>query len=88
MAQRRLVVASDVGGHRELIRDGKTGKLFAADNLESLVRVILGLLGDYKSWRPMQDAARRYVENERTWENSVARYEPVYEKLLTISRRK
>ncbi len=28
MAQRRLVAASDVGGHRELIEDGRTGTLF------------------------------------------------------------
>jgi glycogen(starch) synthase len=30
MAQGRLFVASDVGGHKELIRDGETGKLFKA----------------------------------------------------------
>ena len=28
MAQGRMFVASDVGGHRELIRDGETGLLF------------------------------------------------------------
>ena len=30
MAQGRMLVASDVGGHRELIRDGETGVLFPA----------------------------------------------------------
>ena len=30
MAQRKLVVASNVGGHRELIEDGVTGTLFPA----------------------------------------------------------
>jgi len=30
MAQGRLMVASDVGGHKELIQDGKTGVLFRA----------------------------------------------------------
>ena len=30
MAQGRLLVASDVGGHRELIRHGETGVLFKA----------------------------------------------------------
>jgi glycogen synthase len=32
MAQGKLVAASDVGGHRELIEDGVTGTLFAADD--------------------------------------------------------
>jgi len=30
MAQGRLFIASNVGGHRELIRDGETGVLFRA----------------------------------------------------------
>ena len=33
MAERRLVVASDVGGHQELIHDNETGYLFAADDV-------------------------------------------------------
>src|ERR1700709_710364 len=32
MASGRLLVASDVGGHRELIRHGETGLLFKAGN--------------------------------------------------------
>ncbi len=38
MAQGRLLVASDVGGHRELIRDGETGFLFAAGDAGALAR--------------------------------------------------
>ena len=34
MAQGRLLVASDVGGHRELIRDGETGVLFRAGDAQ------------------------------------------------------
>ena len=36
MAQGRLLVASDVGGHKELIRDGETGVLFRAGDAASL----------------------------------------------------
>jgi PEP-CTERM/exosortase A-associated glycosyltransferase len=36
MAQGRLLVASDVGGHKELIRHGQTGMLFKAGSAESL----------------------------------------------------
>ncbi|MBU2677902.1 MAG: glycosyltransferase, exosortase A system-associated [Gammaproteobacteria bacterium] len=82
MAQRRLVVASDVGGHRELIRDGETGRLFAADNLDSLVEVTLKLLDNPGNWSAMHDAGRRFVEQERTWAASVARYGPVYQRVL------
>ncbi|MCK7493588.1 MAG: glycosyltransferase [Comamonadaceae bacterium] len=36
MAQGRLFVASDVGGHKELIRNGETGWLFQAGSAEAL----------------------------------------------------
>ena len=41
MAQGKLVVASDVGGHRELMRDRQTGYLFRAGDAGSLAKVIL-----------------------------------------------
>lgn len=86
MAQRCLVVASDVGGHRELIRDGKTGVLFTADSPDSLSQVTLKLLNNSGSWSTMKDAGRRFVEEERTWATSVARYKAVYERALTGAR--
>jgi glycogen(starch) synthase len=44
MAQGRLLVASDVGGHRELIRDGETGMLFYSGSATSLSETIMKLL--------------------------------------------
>lgn len=82
MAQGRLLVASDVGGHRELIRDGQTGVLFAAGNSASLAQSVIGLLGRRDSWPALRAAGRRFVENERTWRNSVSRYAQVYDGLL------
>jgi PEP-CTERM/exosortase A-associated glycosyltransferase len=86
MAQRRLVVASDVGGHRELIRDRETGVLFQADSADSLVKVTQELLDHPESWPAIRDAGRRFVEQERTWQASVARYASVYERVLTRAR--
>ena len=40
MAQGRMFVASDVGGHRELIRDGETGFLFPAGDAHALAQRI------------------------------------------------
>jgi PEP-CTERM/exosortase A-associated glycosyltransferase len=85
MAQRRLVVASDVGGHRELIEDGVTGELFPADDAGALAQTVLSLLHNKDKWEQRRDAARRFVEQERNWKTSVARYAPVYERVCAGS---
>ena len=82
MARGRLVVASDVGGHRELIRADKTGVLFPAGDPAALARAVLDLLADVDRSRTIRTAARRFVEAERTWLQSVARYAEVYGGLL------
>ena len=84
MAQGRLLVASDVGGHRELIRDGETGVLFKAGDAAALASKVLGLLADQAGWAPMREAARRYVESKRNWAKSVGRYRQVYPRLLSV----
>jgi PEP-CTERM/exosortase A-associated glycosyltransferase len=78
MAQGRLVLASDVGGHRELIRPGETGQLFHAGSSEDLQRAVLTLMRDRAGWQAQREAGRRFVERERTWAASVARYRDVY----------
>jgi PEP-CTERM/exosortase A-associated glycosyltransferase len=86
MAQGRLLVASDVGGHRELIRDGETGVLFKAGDAEALARKVLDLLADKTAWAPIRGAARRFVEGERTWPASAARYRDVFARLTPTSK--
>jgi PEP-CTERM/exosortase A-associated glycosyltransferase len=78
MALGRLLVASDVGGHRELIRDGETGVLFPAGDPEALAAAILRLLNSPESWPTLRTQARRFVETERSWPSVVARYRGVY----------
>ena len=78
MAQKKLVLASDVGGHHELIRDGDNGYLFAADNVNALVDKIQQVLAERERWPAILDAGRHYVLHERNWANSVARYQAVY----------
>ena len=78
MAQGRLLVASDVGGHRELIRDGENGMLFRAGDAASLAQAIVRLLEQRERWPQLREQGRRFVERERTWAASIARYAPVY----------
>ncbi len=78
MAQGKLFIASDVGGHRELVRDGETGFLFRAGDVEDLADKIRSLLGDEPRQARLREAGRRFVECERTWRDSVARYASVF----------
>jgi len=87
MAQGRLVVASDVGGHKELIEDKKNGILFKANDASSLSNSILMLLDNKKNWDNMRLAGRKYVEQERNWDRSVGNYQQVYPKLVNKSKR-
>jgi PEP-CTERM/exosortase A-associated glycosyltransferase len=81
MAQGCLLVASDVGGHRELIRDQETGVLFRAGDVDALAAKVLDLLSDRRRWGELRAAARRFVENERNWTSSVGRYRQPYYRL-------
>lgn len=81
MAQRKLVVASDVGGHRELIRDGETGILFAPDSPGALAECVEALLENRGDWARYVDAGRAFVERERTWAHSVANYKQIFDGL-------
>jgi PEP-CTERM/exosortase A-associated glycosyltransferase len=82
MAQGRLLVASDVGGHRELIANDVNGVLFRASDADDLVRQLLTLLAAPARWLGLKARARRFVEQERNWPCSVARYRQVYNRLL------
>tara|TARA_E500000305_G_scaffold21563_1_gene16438 strand:- start:26666 stop:27880 length:1215 start_codon:yes stop_codon:yes gene_type:complete len=78
MAQGRLVVASDVGGHKELVRHDDTGMLFAAGDAKALAAAVNGLLARRGDWGKMRDRGRAFVEQERTWTASVKRYAAIY----------
>ncbi|NMM75437.1 glycosyltransferase, exosortase A system-associated [Rhodococcus sp. SRB_17] len=78
MAQRRVFVASNVGGHRELIKDGETGVLFKADDVDALVEAVRRLLSNPELQRHLQANGERFVREERNWRSSVAVYDAVY----------
>ena len=82
MAQGRMFVASDVGGHRELVRDGETGFLFPAGDATALARTLEAVLARRAEWPRLSAQARRFVEAERTWKRSVGGYARVYQSLL------
>src|SRR5690606_9929595 len=74
MAQGRVLVASVVGGHRELIEDGRTGRLFAAGDAGALAGTVLDLLRQREAWPQLRAAGRRFVEHHRNWRASASHY--------------
>src|SRR4029077_12890674 len=78
MAQERVVVASDVGGHRELIRDRETGYLFPPGLPNPLAKGVLAALADEPAWPRIRARALQFVDSERSWVHSVSRYAEVY----------
>jgi glycosyltransferase involved in cell wall biosynthesis len=86
MAQGKLLVASDVGGHRELIRDGETGVLFQAGDARALATAIERVLSSPDDGERIRRAGRAFVESERTWARSAANYRTVYRSVLAPER--
>ena len=84
MAQGRVLAASDVGGHLELIEHGKTGVLFKADDPMSLAQNVGDLLAAQDQWPALRANGRRFVETERNWPISVARYKQIYARLTGL----
>jgi len=82
MAQGRLVAASDVGGHRELIEDGITGTLFRAGDPEKIAKKLASLLNNRTVWPQTIETARKFVESDRNWSSNILRYTPVYQRLI------
>lgn len=84
MAQAKTVLASDVGGHRELITPGETGCLFPAGDSDRLAEALTELLTNRQRRAALKTQARKFAEQERTWAQSVRRYEAVYQRLLRV----
>ncbi len=82
MAQGKLVAASDVGGHRELITHGQTGTLFAPDDPAACAAILAGLLAEKSCWQAMREAGFAHVRTSHDWAKNVHRYHVVYQVLL------
>ena len=83
MAMGTVCLASDVGGHKELIADGQTGFLFRAGSAQALAGAVVAAARSPDAMAAARAAGREFVERERSWKASVARAAPVYERLTS-----
>ena len=82
MAQGKVVFASDIGGHRELIRHQETGLLFPPDSAEALAKAILTYIDQTSLFEQLISNGLDFVHNERNWLNTARAYLPVYRSLI------
>jgi PEP-CTERM/exosortase A-associated glycosyltransferase len=78
MSLGRAFIASNVGGHRELIPDYLRANAFVPDDAEDLARVAVRVLKHRESWPALAGAGRRYVSEQCTWRMSAAKYRDAY----------
>ncbi|MFM5929876.1 MAG: TIGR04063 family PEP-CTERM/XrtA system glycosyltransferase [Novosphingobium sp.] len=84
MAQDKLVAASSVGGHRELVEDGKTGVLFAPDDPAACADALARLIAARDSWQALRANGHDHVRTRHDWAKNVHRYLRVYQTLVAI----
>ncbi len=75
------VVASDVGGNKELVNTGSTGYLYPSNDSELLADNLLSLIGDIRKRRQFGKNARHDIEKNYSIQRMVNNYEETYQGL-------
>ncbi len=83
LAVGRPVVATDVGGNRELVRDGETGLLVPPEDAEALAAALDRLLGDPELASRLAGNGARFVRENLTVERMVDETELLYRRVLS-----
>ncbi|HKK62213.1 MAG TPA: glycosyltransferase family 4 protein [Bacteroidales bacterium] len=81
MAMRKSVIASPVGGTRELVRDGSTGLLVEPQNPEQLAKALLLLIQNKKLRKILADNAFNFAVNNFSIHSLVDKVQGVYKEL-------
>jgi PEP-CTERM/exosortase A-associated glycosyltransferase len=81
MAVAKPLIASDIGGHREIIQDGFNGLLFRANDTAELASRCRLLLQNTQLQMDLGSRARRWVVENRDWNLLVERYVEWYQRL-------
>jgi sugar transferase (PEP-CTERM/EpsH1 system associated) len=83
MATGLPVIATNVGGNAELVKDGVSGILVPAQNVESLALAIVRLATNTHEGRAMGTVGRLEVEQRFSLEAMVTAYQQLYERALS-----
>ncbi len=88
MAWSLPVVASDIPGHRELVRPGDTGFLVPPDDPDALAGGVIAALQDRQSSQSLAAQARALVQRDYSAEVMARRHIALYRRLLAPAAEK
>jgi len=79
------VVATNVGGIPELVKDNETGMLVPSENPDRLADAVNELLSDKQKAKRLANNGNKFVKNHMTWDIILPKYIQFYEDLLATS---
>ena len=77
------VIGVNAGGLPEVVRNGETGALCAAGDVEGMASAAVSILGDADRWRAMSTLAARDARERFAMDAVVAQYEAFYHRALS-----
>jgi PEP-CTERM/exosortase A-associated glycosyltransferase len=78
MATGKTLIASDIGGHRELINDGFNGILFKPGDVDALVEAVRCVLSDPDFRKQLAQRGRNWALENQTWDKTTGVYTSIY----------
>ncbi|MBB3229779.1 glycosyltransferase [Halomonas stenophila] len=86
MAMGKAVVLSDVSPHKTMAGDDRRAQLFTKDSADDLCRVLKALIDSPAERKRLGQAARAWIEQERTWNHVTSLYAESLERVRTTQR--
>lgn len=82
-AFKKPVIATNVGGLPEMVKDGETGIIIEPRNSEAICKAILKLYTNRNLLEEMaQNIEKLYFSGEKSWENAAERFIDAFEKII------
>jgi glycogen synthase len=86
MAMGKALIASDIGGHREIVEEDVNGLMFKSEDVADLAATCLAVARNEPLRLDLGRRAREWVVAHRDWNVLINRYVAVYEELAKEKR--
>ena len=81
MAYKKLVLTSDVGGMKELVKNEFNGIVFNSDSYKEIKNVIVDVINRNDLDKIIENGYR-YIKKERNWKVNAKKYNVIYQNLM------